>query len=143
MDEDEIIQLRQHLSSLSEIVIRQQSRIDNLSSENSSLKSRLSSAISRAEQAENALSINLESTPKLDSSDTPLVALGRGRRRVRMSTSTGSIRAAFNIPYGRAGDRKEQFGQCIDALDKWSLETGKIVYTLSIRVFFLPFPYHS
>jgi hypothetical protein len=143
MDEDEIIQLRQHLSSLSEQVIRQQSRIDNLSSENSSLKSRLSSAISRAEQAENALSINLESTPKLDSSDTPLVALGRGRRRVRMSTSTGSIRAAFNIPYGRAGDRKEQFGQCIDALDKWSLETGKIVYTLSIRVFFLPFPYHS
>jgi hypothetical protein len=59
-----------------------------------------------------------------------------------MSTSTGSIRAAFNIPYGRAGDRKEQFGQCIDALDKWSLQTGKNVYTLHIKVFFLPFPYH-
>mmetsp|Transcript_28181 Transcript_28181/g.40357 ORF Transcript_28181/g.40357 Transcript_28181/m.40357 type:complete len:727 (+) Transcript_28181:76-2256(+) len=128
-DNEEITQLRQHISSLSEQVLRQQSRIDNLSSENSALKSRLNSAVSRAEQAESTLMTVSESAAKLDSDRlvAPPLVVGRGRRRVRMPASAGSIRAAFNIPHGRSGDRREQFGQFIDALDKWSLETGAML----------------
>jgi len=135
MEDDE---KNKEINSLSEEILRQQQRMGKLTSETSALKSRLQVALGRAESAEHALELARQSNELDDSEggnglmigghDHPLRTRRRrgGGRRGRDSYG-GSIRSAMRLGPEQGGDGKERIGKAVDALDKFSVQTGKFL----------------
>jgi chromosome segregation ATPase len=120
---------RLQVASLSDQVMRQQTKIDTCTSEIRALKSRLRTAISRAEKAETeAMSLshgNNSVDMEIGGLDTGMRRRGGGRIKESQSPSLGSIRSAMKFHPGQVGEGKEKIGLAIDALDNFSVETGK------------------
>lgn len=119
------------IRTLSEQILRQQETIGQSKSEISALKSRLKGAISRADNAEGALSSlqnyddlfdRMESAPlsggvNNDGRSTMKRRGGRGD-----PCDGGSIRSAMQLKQGHSG---EKIGKAIDVVDSFSVQTGK------------------
>ena len=124
------------IKSLSEQLVRLQEKCGQYGSELSALKSRLKVAMDRAEQAEDALAIvEAEvSEPQHDLEGVPSKGASNGmRRRVgyrnkRGHDNGGSIRAAFRLNNPQ-NQQVETVGKAIDALDTFSVQTGKFLRT--------------
>jgi hypothetical protein len=113
-----------HVKELTEQVVRQQEKLGHATSEVAALRSRLDAAVSRAEKAERAMlcteSFDVESGPEsgnFGSSDGM-------RHRRRRKEEYDSIRSAINLNVSQ-NQNTERLGKAIDALDKFSVETGK------------------
>mmetsp|Transcript_18354 Transcript_18354/g.26314 ORF Transcript_18354/g.26314 Transcript_18354/m.26314 type:complete len:645 (+) Transcript_18354:575-2509(+) len=126
-------ELKRQISSLSDEVMRQRSKIDNHKGEVSTLKSRLRAAISRAEVAEKALTTSGNGTdPNYDIEGGIIGGAsvgGRMKRRVKGGrkkvSQVFSIRSALGLQQGRVdGETTEQLGRFIDVIDTLSLHTG-------------------
>jgi len=118
---------------LSEQVLRQQEKIGNYTTEISALKARLRSSLVRAESAEQALTVSnagdmldvMERAPS--SGGWPRTMRRRGGNRGGRGAESygGSIRSAMRLDPGQTDGNKERIGKAIDALDKWSVQTGE------------------
>lgn len=122
------------IETLSEQVLRQQEKIGNYTTEISALKARLRSSLSRAESAEQALTVSGNTGDMLDvierapsSGGWPRSMRRRGGSRGRKGADSygGSIRSAMQLDPGQTEGNKERIGKAIDALDTWSVQTGK------------------
>mmetsp|Transcript_1304 Transcript_1304/g.2134 ORF Transcript_1304/g.2134 Transcript_1304/m.2134 type:complete len:794 (-) Transcript_1304:76-2457(-) len=114
------------VQELTEQLVRQQEKMGQTTSELSALKIRLQVATSRAQKAEEALS----QTGPFDAESSPESGnYGGGsstmvRRRRRGGQEIGSIRQAINLNAPR-DENTERIGKAIDAVDKFSQDTGK------------------
>ncbi len=124
VNENEMVK---QIKGLSEEVVRLRDKLATQSSESLAMKHRLRAATDRARQAEEELAI-----AKSSANDEPDMydALERantssgGRRRKIGTTATGSIRSAMRLESGH-GERSEQIGQVVDAVDSFAVSTGK------------------
>ena len=125
----EATELNKRVATLSKLVVQHQAKIDDSKVEVSTLKSRLRAANSRAEAAERLaiVSGNTSDVSDLEMGGGLGYATGRMRRRNRgrLLMRSKSIRSALKLDAGRGrSDAQEQIGSIVDALDKWSIETG-------------------
>lgn len=118
---------------LSEELMRLREKISIQNSESLALKSRLQAATSRATKAEEELTISAsEGNDKIyDSMEKAKGPSGLGRRRKGRGVPSGSIRSAMRLNPGQ-GERTEQIGKAVDAVDSFAVTTGKrqICFTL-------------
>lgn len=118
------------IKELSEEVVRLRDKVATHNSESLAMKHRLRAATDRAQQAEEELAIAKSSSTKDDpdmmyDSLERATPLSSGSRRRKTGTSTtGSIRAAMRLESGH-GERSEQIGQVVDAVDSFAVTTGK------------------
>jgi hypothetical protein len=114
------------INSLSEQVLKQQETIARSKSEILALKNRLKVAVARADKAEESLSSLQDSDDLYDRMEAaPLSASSRTTMRNRNGrASSASIRSAINMNPGQ-GDKREKIGNAIDAVDSFSVQTGK------------------
>lgn len=129
------------IQSLSEQVLKQQETIARSKSEISALKNRLQVAVSRADKAEEALSSvqdsddaydRMESAPLSGSRDGGRPSTRMRRRGRGSSSGTGTIRSAIRLNSGQ-GQNGEKIGKAIDAVDSFSVQTGKCRAHASFR----------
>lgn len=157
-------QLKSQIAYLSEQILKHQTKQELDSTEISTLKSRLRQAVSRAEEAEDiANTANAHLSTLTNNSDigrynhnaydleaeTGLGRLNNNTMRSRHNrkgrTKALSIRSALNLNTtasqfdSSTGENfKEQLGKTIDALDKFTIETGSILkYNPIPRALFL------
>jgi chromosome segregation ATPase len=118
------------IRTLSEQILRQQETIGQSKSEISALKSRLKGALSRAVNAEGALSTFQNSDDlydKMESAPSSGGVNNDGRRTMKRrggrgnSYDGGSIRSAIRLKQGESG---EKIGKAIDIVDSFSVQTG-------------------
>jgi len=125
------------VKALSEQVLKQQETIARSRSEISALKNRLQVAVGRSDRAEEALSSVQESDDLYDRMESaPLSGSTDGgrptmrRRGGRGSSSdAGSIRSAIAL----RGQKGENIGKAIDAVDSFSVQTGKSLFVALIQ----------
>ena len=122
-----ILEYQDRIGSLSDEVLRQQTKIENTASEISAFRQRLRVALHRADSSEKAL-IELQTSTSgdgydaFDSIEDGLLNRGMRRRKGRQGTG-GSIRSAINL--NPSGDGKQkQIAKAIDTVDKISVEAG-------------------
>lgn len=131
VDSDQLLnqELKKQILELSDQIIRQRKKIDNVVSEKSALHRRLQDATARAEIAEKALASSNDAAADsfLDVEHGPQSPVLRIRHMRRRNRGT-SIRGAINLPQGHAGDRKESLGKAIDVFDKLTFQTGDNLY---------------
>ena len=135
-------ELQQQVSSLTRQVFQQQSKVEENAVELSTLRSRLSVALTRADNAENALTMSGNLGSSSPGKHVDLESGFRGydggkkvRRRggrtkgLTAASKSKSIRSALHLDLGRAGvsETRQQIGTAIDALDQWSVETGSYI----------------
>ena len=144
-------ELAQQVKLLSEEVVRLRDNLGNSSSELKTLKSRLQVALERASRAEDELA---SATALVGSDMYDAMELGSGNREASIATArrrkpvghqNSTIRAAMMLTSAQ-GDRTEQLGKVVDAVDGFAVTTGKylrknplaragfIVYLLLIHV---------
>lgn len=115
-----------HVHELTEQLVRQQEKMGQTTSELSALRNRLQVATARAQKAEEALthagSFDVESSP--DSGNYGGSGSTMMRRRRRGQQEISSIRQAIHMNASR-DENTERLGKAIDAVDKFSVETGK------------------
>ena len=122
------------INSLSEQLMRLQEKCGQYGSELSALRSRLKVAVDRAEQAEDALATVeaevSESQHDLEGGPSSGASSGMrrrgGNRNRRSHENGGSIRAAFRLNNPQ-NQQVETVGKAIDALDTFSVQTGKFL----------------
>jgi hypothetical protein len=123
------------IRNLSEEVLRQREKVSSYSSEISALKSRLQVALDRATKAETALTSSgngsdpydvMERAPSSGNGGMRRRGGGGGNRRSSRDSSYDSIAAAIRLD-GSQGKGTERIGKAIDALDTFSVETGKLL----------------
>ena len=118
---------QQRINSLSDEVLRQQSKLENNTSEISALRQRLQVALNRADSSEKAL-LELQASNSgdiddaFDSIENGVSNRGVRRRKGRQG-SCGSIRAAINLNLS-GNDKQEKIANAIDTVDKFSMEAG-------------------
>jgi hypothetical protein len=117
------------INSLSEQVLKQQETIARSKSEILALKNRLNVAVARADKAEESLSSLQDLDDLYDRMEAaPLSASSRTTMRNRSGrASSASIRSAINMNPGQ-GDKRGKIGNAIDAVDSFSVQTGKCLY---------------
>jgi len=114
--------------SLSARVLRQQTRLDTFTSEVATLKSRLQSANSRAEEAEQAM-LHSPTTimgRNVHDLESGLIGPSPARRRKKKGRNRSSIRNVLNLGPGQGYD---EVGQTLDAIDHFAVETGSLLAT--------------
>ena len=120
------------INSLSEQVLKQQESIARSKSEISTLKNRLKVAVARADKAEESLSAMEDSDYIYDRMEAAtLSASSRSTMRNRggRASASASIRSAINMNSGQ-GEKREKLGNAIDAVDSFSVQTGKCILML-------------
>jgi hypothetical protein len=135
---------------LSEEALRLRDKVANHNSESLTMKNRLRAAVDRATKADDELAAALTSTNGNDMYDSveragPSSGNGLGRRRPGTTPPSGSIWSAMRLNPGQ-GERTEQIGKVVDALDSFAVSAGKylrrnamaragfIVYLLMIHI---------
>lgn len=114
-------ELSNQVKVLSEELMRLREKVSFQSSESLTLKSRLQTAIARAEKAEEELvSASANGNGLYDSMEKGT----RPRRRKGANSQSGSIRTAMNLNPGN-GERAEQIGKVVDVVDSFAVTTGK------------------
>jgi hypothetical protein len=144
-------EMAKQIKLLSEEVLRLRDKVANHNSESLAMKNRLKAAADRATKAEDELAVAVTSTNGNDIYDSmeragPSSGNGLGRRRrPGAPPPSGSIRSAMRLNPGQ-GERTEQIGKVVDALDSFAVSTGKhlrrspmaragfIVYLLLIHI---------
>jgi len=130
----EFEEARHEIAKLSDQLMRHQRMAESSKSEILALKGRLQSATSRAETAERSL-LTVQSSseyPTRRSFDVESMGFSSSRRRVkgarRHPISVGrTIRASLNIDHGALSNILEQVVSTIDALDRWMVDTGRLM----------------
>jgi uncharacterized coiled-coil protein SlyX len=126
-DDEKTMEIR----TLSEQVLRQQETIGQSKSEILALKSRLKGALSRADNAEGALSTVQNADDLYDRMESAPLSGGvnnDGRRTMKRrggrgnSNNGGSIRSVIRLKQGQSG---EKIGRAIDIVDSFSVQTGR------------------
>ena len=128
----EVSDLKKRVATLSQLVVQHQSKIDDSKVEISTLRSRLRTATSRAEAAEKAMTMSGNATDlsELERGGTYTSKMRRRRGRPIPKSRSSSIRSAMKLDAGRGGsEAHEAVGMAIDALDRWSVETGAYLRT--------------
>lgn len=128
-------ELKGKITSLSEQLIRAQTKNDRSKSEILALKNRLQASNARAESAEQALAAAPPATTsQIYQAEAGVASYGTGmRRRVKGGrgrsnpTSVRSIRSALNMQPGRVSEGTEQVAATIDAVDSFLVETGSFM----------------
>jgi len=117
-------ELRKEISTLSEELIRQRSKLESASTETLALRNRLRVALARAEDSEKNDFPQTRSTIH-DIERGNVVGFTKVRRRLgeRDKLLVPSIRNAIKFDPGR-GETKEHIGALIDVLDNWAVDTG-------------------
>ena len=121
------IDLKKRIATLSQLVVQHQSKIDDGKVEISTLRSRLRTATSRAEAAEKAMTMSGNATDlsELERGGAYSSKIRRRKGKAGPKSRSATIRSAMKLDPGRGGsEAHEQLGTAIDALDKWSVETG-------------------
>jgi hypothetical protein len=144
-------EMANQIKLLSEEVLRLREKVANHNSESLTMKNRLRAAVDRATKADDELAAAVTSTNGNDMYDSmeragPSSGNGLGRRRrTGAPLPSGSIRSAMRLNPGQ-GERTEQIGNVVDALDSFAVSTGKylrrnavaragfIVYLLLIHI---------
>jgi len=128
------------IKSLSEQVLKQQETIARSKSEISALKNRLQVAVGRANKAEEALSSVQDSDDIYDRMESaPLSGSGEGGRRSmrrrggRGNSEAVSIRSAIRLNPGQ-GQNGEKIGNAIDAVDSFSVQTGRSSFNVCRKI---------
>jgi len=117
-------ELQKQISSLSEELMRQRSKLDTSSAEVLTMRNRLRTALTRAETAE-----KLVMSPRNDeSSDIERGSTGFHSRKMRRRllggrAATTSIRSFIKFDSSR-GKTREQVGNFVDVVDTWAMDTG-------------------
>lgn len=118
------------IKMLSEEVVRLRDKLASLNSESLAMKHRLLAATERANTAEEELMIARSSSngdpDQYDAMERANTPSGSRRRKVGAAPS-GSIRTAMRLESGH-GERSEQIGQVVDAVDSFAVSTGKCFY---------------
>ena len=130
--ESEVADLKKRVATLSQLVVQHQSKIDDSKVEISTLRSRLRTTTSRAEAAEKAMTMSGNATDlsELERGGTYTSKMRRRRGRPSPKSRSTSIRSVMKLDAGRGGsEAHEQLGIAIDALDRWSFETGAYLRT--------------
>ena len=120
-------ELAQQVKLLSEEVLRLRDKLGNTSGEQLALNNRLRAALDRASKAEEDLASATAgaSTDAYDSMERAGVRGKGGIQRRRPGAQEGStIRSAMRLGPGQ-GDRTEQLGKVVDAIDGFAVTTGK------------------
>ena len=128
----EVSDLKKRVATLSQLVVQHQSKIDDSKVEISTLRSRLRTATSRAEAAEKAMTMSGNATDlsELERGGTYTSKMRRRRGRPSPKSRSTSIRSVMKLDPGRGGsEAHEAVGMAIDALDRWSVETGAYLRT--------------
>lgn len=117
---------------LSDEVLRLRDKLAGSSSESFTLRARLQSALQRAAKAEEELS----SAASMSTFDAELIAEGAVlRKRGRSGKSQSeSIRAAMRL-HASGGERSEQIGKVVDAVDAFAATTGMNLFVVLASAF--------
>jgi hypothetical protein len=103
--------------------LKAREKISGYSSEISTLRSRLKGAVDRAEKAETALEENLaqnsDSYDRMERGAAPASGNGMRRRGQRGGSGGTSISSAMHL------NKSERVGKAVDALDSFTVSTGK------------------
>lgn len=124
-NDGEVRDLRNQIKELSEEILKTREKAGNYSSEVSTLKSRLASAIDRADKAEAALDEAMVAATASDASfdrmerGPPTSGNMRKRGGKRQGSGAASIRSAMQL------NEQERVGKVVDVLDDFSVSTGK------------------
>lgn len=107
-------------------VLRLRHKVANYNSESKTTRSRLQTAVDRATKAEEKLADVIAATATNDYDSMERAnASGNGLgRRKRSGPQSGSIRSAMNLTPGQ-GEKAEQIGKVVDAVDSFAVSTGK------------------
>jgi chromosome segregation ATPase len=123
-------EMAKQIKVLSEEVVRQRDKLATHNSELLAMKHRLRAATERANRAEEELTMaKSSSNGDPDSYDTieQAITSSGSRRRKPGAPPSGSIRSAMRLESGRHGERTEQIGQVVDAVDSFAVSTGTCV----------------
>ena len=131
-------ELQKQISSLSEELMRQRSKLDTSSAEVLTMRNRLRTALTRAETAE-----KIVMSPRNDeSSDIERGSTGLHSRKMRRRlgggrAATTSIRSFIKFDSSR-GKTREQVGKFVDVVDTWAMDTGSYFRSFPLaRLIFL------
>eukprot|EP00934_Nitzschia_sp_Nitz4_P001069 Nitzschia sp. Nitz4//scaffold22_size323478//119997//122571//NITZ4_000523-RA/size323478-augustus-gene-0.196-mRNA-1//1//CDS//3329542983//1069//frame0 len=113
----------QHVRELSEEVLRLREKLAGSSSESKTLRMRLQAATQRANKAEDDLAA-ARTVSRSGSFDDMERATGPTRRRKGGAANGSSMRSAMRLGSGQ-GERTEQIGKVVDAVDSFAVTTGK------------------
>jgi len=115
------------LTELTEQVVRHQENMGRAKSEISALRNRLQVAVTRAENAEEALErLEANNEGDIESGSYGAPVSGNGGMRRRRKRNEVSIRSAINLSSTSARNQNtERLGKAIDTLDNFSVQTGK------------------
>lgn len=109
---------------LSEEVVRLRDKITGQNSESLAMKSRLKSAVDKANTLEDELALaRISHDGDGDVYDSMERAQTSRRRRPGTTTNSVSIRSAIRLD-ASGGERTQQIGQAIDAVDSFAVSTG-------------------
>jgi len=112
----------QQVQLLSDEILKLQDKLAQSSGELTTLKSRVKAANERANKAEDELAAaTLDGLER--ASSTSVGGISR-RKLVDGGGSSATIRAAMKLNHGQ-GDRTEQIGKVVDAVDAFAATTGK------------------
>jgi len=117
-------ELANQIQVLSEEVMRLRDKIGGQNSESLALKHRLKAAMDKAARLEDELASARQSQNSNDDVyDTMERAQTSRRRQPGAMSNTGSIRSAMRLD-NTGGERTQQIGQAIDAVDSFAVTTG-------------------
>lgn len=121
--------IKQQAKLLSEEVVRLRDKLGNSSGELLALKSRLQAALARASKAEEELAStnarvgnDIYDSLEQASDGGPLTLT---RRRKTGGSQSSTIRSAMRLNPGQ-GERTEQIGKVVDAVDSFAVTTGEL-----------------
>lgn len=129
-------ELQRQILSLSEDLMKQRSKLDTSSAEVLTVRNRLRTALTRAENAEKIImSPRIEETSDIERGSTPYHGRKIRRRLPGGRAATTSIRSFIKLDSRRG----EKVGNFVDVVDTWALDTGSFFrnYPLARLIFLL------
>jgi len=131
-------ELQRQILSLSEELMKQRSKLDTSSAEVLTMRNRLRTALTRAENAEKVvMSPRNDESSDIESGSNPFYSRKMRRRLGRGRTTITSIRSFIKLDSSR-GKTREKVGNFVDVVDTWAMDTGSYFRSSPLaRVIFL------